>query len=137
LYIDDDDYLADRVALRVLDSVTEAWAVFPILRHGKVFFNLPPGSRKTGTGMFIHRREIGRWPDSDLYEADGMFVEELKEGYKYQIVDSGPVVIQPKSSFGVANTGSWFGGVLIKQISLWRRIRYSAKLRRMFWIGRP
>jgi hypothetical protein len=136
LYIDDDDYFADRGSLGVLDSVTEPWAVFPILRHGRVFFNLPPGLEKTGTGMFMHRKEIGRWPDSDLYEADGLFVEELKQRHKYQVVDSMPVVVQPKSSFGISNTESWFGEMLMRRVSLWLRIRHYAKALRVRRIGR-
>jgi len=128
LYVDDDDYFADRDALGVLDSVTEPWAVFPILRHGKVFFHLPPRSGKTGTGMFMHKREIGRWPNLDSYEADGSFVEKLKQRYKYQAVGCRPVVVQPKSSFGISNTESWFGSMLVKQVNLWHRVRYYAKV---------
>lgn len=120
-YIDDDDYLADNDALRALDSVTEPWAVFPILRHGNVWLHLPPGLRKTGTGMFIHKREIGRWPDSDSYEADGSFIEELREKYQYQVVDSKPIIVQPKSSYGIPNTENWFGDRLAKLIGRWRR----------------
>lgn len=127
LYVDDDDYFADRDALKVLDSVTEPWAVFPVLRHGEVFFNLPPGLSRTGTGMFIHKREIGRWPDSNLYEADGAFVEELKQSYRYQVVDTRPVVVLPKNSYGISNTESWFGNMLMKWLILWLRIRHYAK----------
>jgi len=129
LYVDDDDYFADKDVLRVLDAVTEPWAVFPILRHGKVFFYLPPGRCRTGTGMFIHKKAIGRWPDSDSYEADGCFVEELRDRYQYQVVESRPIVIQPKSSYGISNAESWFGDVLTRQVSLWRRCRDFAKTR--------
>jgi hypothetical protein len=108
-YLDDDDYLADRDVLKELDCVAEPWAVFPVLRHGNVFFNLPPGIGNTGTGMFIHRREFGRWPDSDLYEADGSFVEEMVQKYNYQVVNSRPLVVQPQSSYGIWNAESWFG----------------------------
>lgn len=64
--------------------------------------------------MFMHRKEIGRWPDSDLYEADGSFVEELKQRHKYQVVDSRSVVVQAKSSFEISNTESWFGEMLMR-----------------------
>ena len=136
LYLDDDDYFADRDALKELDSVTEPWAVFPVLRHGKVFFNLPPGVSKTGTGMFIHKREIGRWPDSELYDADGSFVEELKQKYKYQVVGSRPVVVQPKTSFGISNPESWFGEMLMKQVGLSHRIRNYVKALGVLRAGR-
>src|SRR5882757_9847970 len=39
LYVDDDDYLAHKDALKALDVIAEPWAVFPVLRHGKIFFN--------------------------------------------------------------------------------------------------
>lgn len=126
LYLDDDDYLADSHVLKILDSVTEPWGVFPVLRHGKLFFNLPPGIGNTGTGMFIHRREIGRWPDSDAYEADGIFAEELKRGYRYQVIGGNPLVIQPNSSCGVPNAESWFGHKLATIRLRWLTYRYSA-----------
>jgi hypothetical protein len=129
LYVDDDDYLADGEVLKTMDSVTEPWAVFPMLRHGKAFLHLPPAAGGTGTGMFIHRKVIGRWPDLDSYEADGLFVEELKQKYRYQVLDSRPLVIQPKSSCGVSNAESWWGSKHAKWISRWLRYRYSAKTR--------
>lgn len=132
LYIDDDDYLADGDVLKELDCVIQPWGVFPILRHGQTLFNLPPRLRGTGTGMFMHKKDIGRWPDSDSYEADGSFVEELKRRYQYQVVGSRPLVVQPGSSFGVSNAESWLGEILAKKVSLWLRIRNSAKIRRFF-----
>jgi glycosyltransferase involved in cell wall biosynthesis len=127
LYLDDDDYFADGDVLNTLDSVTEPWAVFPILRHGKAFFHLPPGIGRTGTGMFIHRKEIGRWPNLDAYEADGSFVEELTQRYPYQVLDSRPLVVQPTSSCGVSNAESWLGGKLAHLVSRWLRYRSSVK----------
>jgi glycosyltransferase involved in cell wall biosynthesis len=127
LYVDDDDYLADENVLKTLDSVTAPWAVFPMLRHGQFFLGLPPGICKTGTGMFIHKREIGRWPNTNEYEADGAFVEELKRGYCYQVVDSAPLVVQPKSSCGVSNPESWFGDKRASLIRRWVQYRYLAK----------
>ena len=129
LYVDDDDYLADKDVLRALDSVTKPWAVFPVLRYGEVFFNLPPGYGKTGTGMFIHKREIGRWPDSDSYETDGSFVEELRQRYDYQVVDSRPMVILPKSSCGISNAENWSGDKLAKLAIRWHHYRYLFKTR--------
>lgn len=128
-YVDDDDYLADTDVLRELDSVNEPWAIFPVLRHRKLFFNLPPGYQKTGTGMFIHKREIGRWPDSDSYDADGSFVEELKRRFAYQVVTSRPLVIQPKSSAGISNAENWSGDKLAKLAICWLKFRYFAKTR--------
>jgi glycosyltransferase involved in cell wall biosynthesis len=128
-YVDDDDYLADKDVLRTLDSVTEPWAVFPILRRGQTFFNLPPGYCRTGTGMFIHKRATGRWPDVDLYEADGAFVEELKQRHPYQVLDSRPLVVQPTSSWGVSNAESWLGAKLAVLVGRWHWFRRSPKSR--------
>jgi glycosyltransferase involved in cell wall biosynthesis len=130
LYVDDDDYLADGDVLRTLDSVTEPWAVFPALVHGKTFLHLPPATGGTGTGMFMHRKEIGRWPDLDSYEADGSFVEELAHRYPYQVLDSRPLVILPKSSCGVPNAESWLGQKRAHLVSLWLRCCYSARIRK-------
>jgi Glycosyl transferase family 2 len=129
LYLDDDDYFADNDVLDTLNSVTEPWAVFPILRHGKLFFHLPPGTANTGTGMFIHKKEIGRWPDKDDYEADGSFVEELRRQYPYQVVDSRPLVHQPASSCGVPNAETWLGHKLANLRLLWLTRRYEARKR--------
>lgn len=129
LYIDDDDYLADADVLKSLDSVIEPWAVFPILKNGNTFLHLPPATGGTGTGMFIHRKEIGRWPNSDSYEADGLLVEELKQKYAYQVLDSRPLVIQPKSSCGVSNAETWLGHRLAHLVSLGLRFRYFVRTR--------
>jgi glycosyltransferase involved in cell wall biosynthesis len=123
LYVDDDDSLADENVLKTLDSVTEPWAVFPMLRHGKRFLCVPPARGGTGTGMFLHRREIGRWPDRDSYDADGWFVEELKQRFPYQVVESRPLVIQPQSSCGVSNAESWWGAERAKWIARWFRYK--------------
>jgi glycosyltransferase involved in cell wall biosynthesis len=126
-YVDDDDYLADDGVLKTLDSVTQLWAVFPILRHGKVCFNLPPRIGNTGTAMFIHQREIGRWPKTDVYEADGLLVEDLRQKYPYQVLKSRPLVIMPTSSCGIANAESWTGSKLAKLRQRWLQYRYSAR----------
>jgi glycosyltransferase involved in cell wall biosynthesis len=125
LYVDDDDYLADDNVLKTLNSVTEPWAVFPVRRHGKLFFHLPPGSCKTGTGMFIHKKEIGRWPDSDSYTADGSFVDGLMQKYPYQILNSRPLVVLPKSSVGKSDAESGIRGSVANLLG--RLLRYSAK----------
>ncbi len=129
LYLDDDDYLADQDVLKTLDCVTEPWAVFPVLRHGSLFFDLPPRIGSTGTGMFIHKKETGRWPDSDFYEADGSFVEGLRQRYVYQVVNSRPMVIQPTSSCGISNAESWFGRKFAALFLRWQFYRYSARTR--------
>lgn len=129
-YLDDDDYLADPDVLKELDCVTDPWAIFPVLRHGNIFLKLPPGTEKTGTGMFIHKKEIGRWPDLDLYEADGSFVEGMVQRYSYEVLNSRPLVVQPKSSCGVRNAESWFGGKVANLRARWIFYRYCVRTRR-------
>lgn len=128
-YVDDDDYLADHEVLKTLHCVTEPWAVFPMLRHGELFFSLPPRTGSAGTGMFIHRREVGKWPDSDEYEADGMFVEQLGRRCSYQVVTSRPLVVQPRSSGGVSDAETWFGHKLAGWRLRWIEYRGSARAR--------
>jgi glycosyltransferase involved in cell wall biosynthesis len=127
LYLDDDDYLAHKQALIALNCVTEVWAIFPVLRHGSRFLNLPPGTGNTGTGMFIHKKDAARWPDSDSYSADGLFVEDLKERYPYQVVDSEPLVVQPISSCGVKNSETWLGRKLAHLARRWVIFRSQKK----------
>jgi glycosyltransferase involved in cell wall biosynthesis len=101
-YVDDDDYFAYEGVLTALNLVTKPWAIFPVMHYGSYFFNDPPGMCKTGTGMFIHKPFTGHWPDSDEYEADGRFIEKLKETYEYDSLVSVPVmVIQEKASKGL------------------------------------
>lgn len=99
-YVDDDDYLADDNVLTTLNMVHKDWAIFPVMHYGSYFFNDPPGLCKTGTGMFIHKKEIGRWPDDNSYEADGHFVETLRN-YPYDALSVVPMVIQEKASRGI------------------------------------
>ena len=76
-YLDDDNYLADERVLKDLDHVISPWALLPILRHGKRFFHNPPGKREADTGSILVRRDLGPWPDSPDYDADGQYIESL------------------------------------------------------------
>jgi glycosyltransferase involved in cell wall biosynthesis len=126
IYLDDDDYLADEWVFETLEQVTAQWAIFPIMRCGERWFHDPPGLYKTGSGMFIYKRDLGlRYPcegnceehqeilaqlkkahqhDSmheHLYAADGMLVEKLKQ-YPYQSLDNErPLMIYEKRGKGL------------------------------------
>lgn len=83
IYLDDDNYLADSEILSDMSAALigadfPEWAVFPIHRHGSVFFHDPPGLCMTDTLNIIAKRKIGRWPDITAREADGHWVEALK-----------------------------------------------------------
>lgn len=133
LYVDDDDYLADDNVLETLVSVTELWAVFPVHRYGARFLRLPPGKFKTGTGMFIHRKETGRWPDLTSYEADTLFAEELVQKYPYQVLESRPLVVLPRSSCGLPNADTLLGGALATLVSQWFYYRKTERLKRLLF----
>lgn len=102
LYLDDDNFLADDSVLADLNEVlTGDFAVFPILRHGQVFFSDPPRCCHADTANIVVRREIGRWPDIPEYTADGIWIDALVKNYKYQSFPGfRPIVIMPKSSEG-------------------------------------
>ncbi len=106
LYIDDDNMLADPHALSdlafMLDGCPTDWAIIPMLRHGSLFFNDPPGLCMTDTGNVVVKREIGRWPNMPDYTADGHWVEALKASHpKFaRFPDLRPIIVMPKSSEG-------------------------------------
>ncbi|HWY53244.1 MAG TPA: glycosyltransferase family 2 protein [Terriglobales bacterium] len=104
-YLDDDIYLADENVLHVLECVTAAWAIFPMLLEGNRFFNDPPGYERTDTANFIVQRSLGTWPDIADYAADGNLVERLRREHSYQsLPDCRPLVVMPRMNFG----DKWF-----------------------------
>jgi len=107
LYLDDDNTFARQDALSDIAAFLESthypdWAVFPIMRHGRWFFNDPPGMCMTDTANVVVKRELGRWPDIEAREADGVLVEELKAKYKYAAFpECKPIIVMEKSSNGI------------------------------------
>lgn len=99
IYLDDDDYLADENVFRTLEQVSAPWAIFPVMRCGEFWFHDPPGFCKTGSGMFIYKKELGRYPDTAEYCADGKLVEELTR-HPYQAVTDRPLMIYEKRGLG-------------------------------------
>ncbi len=106
IYLDDDNHLAHPRALESIASALESAgspsvAIFPILRHGRRFFNDPPGLCQTDTANFVLRREIAQWPDGPEYTMDGIFIERLRDQYGYvSFPDVDPIVVVPVSSEG-------------------------------------
>lgn len=82
IHLDDDNHLSDPEVLNdmaiALQEVDPKWAIFPIFRHSRHFFNDPPGLCMTDTANVITRRTIGRWPNGPEYTMDGLWVEALK-----------------------------------------------------------
>jgi GT2 family glycosyltransferase len=111
LYLDDDNHYHIRSRALLADAILRMdkrpnWGIFPMMRLGRRFFNMPPGVNQTDTGQFFHRPVIRRrpirFPDVNLYNADGMFVEQLKKYCEPAFVDPGiPLVNMPIRSFGL------------------------------------
>jgi glycosyltransferase involved in cell wall biosynthesis len=105
LCLDDDNFLADKDTLKdlseILVHISEPWTLWPILRHGKRFFNDPPGNCHTDTANMIVRTEMARWPDGPEYTMDGIFCEQLKAKYPYVAFPNfRPIVVMERSSEG-------------------------------------
>lgn len=106
LALDDDnalfhpDALAD-IADCLVVAQLPAFAIFPIHRHGCVFFSDPPGMCQTDSANLVIRRELGRWPDVPLREADGLLAEQLKQHYQWAgFPNCRPIVLMEASSNG-------------------------------------
>ena len=108
LGLDDDNALYDNSVLESIHKHLNGplfgkpdWAIFPIHRHGQIFFHDPPGLCMTDTANVVVRREIGRWPDGPEYTMDGVWVDQLKANYPYLAFPAHrPIVYMPKSSEG-------------------------------------
>lgn len=108
LYSDDDNHFCHDEALSDLAAAIETadfpdWGIVPMWRHGRQFFNDPPGLCMTDTGNLFVKREIGQWPDGPEYVMDGLFIEELKRHPEYvykALPDVRPVINMPYSSEG-------------------------------------
>ena len=102
--LDDDNTLASPQTLKQIAKAVKNepdFAVFPILRHGHIFFNDPPGLCMSDTGNIVVKREIGRWPDGPEYTMDGIWIDALKAKYQYQAFpDALPIIIMEHSSEG-------------------------------------
>jgi len=107
-YVDDDNYIYDHETLSSIAAELSVlpedikFCIFPIMRHGRRFFNDPPGLCMTDTLNFIVRRKVGRWPDIEAREADGHFIESLKKEYRYaSFPNHKPIGVMEYSSNGV------------------------------------
>jgi len=108
LYLDDDNAFCHDEALSDLAAAIEEadfpdWGICPMWRHGRLFFNDPPGNCMTDTANLYVKREIGQWPDGPEYVMDGLFIEELKRHPEYvykALPNVRPVINMPYSSEG-------------------------------------
>jgi len=100
LIMDDDDYFADNEVLSTLSSVKSDWAIFPIMRYGAPYLFVPPASCRTGNAMFMYKRSLAVYPDVNVYESDGVLVEELKKKAPYEVLHCRPLTVMEVSNYG-------------------------------------
>ncbi len=123
LMLDDDNYLTDDRILEDIAANLEDrphWALFPILRRGKLFFHDPPGLKVTDTANVVARREIARWPDILEYAADARWIEGLKAYPHKSLPDFRPIVDMPVQSKGRSSANRW--DIREKVARTWRDI---------------
>lgn len=104
-YLDDDNYLASPYVLEelasYLEGVEEKWALFPIHRHGSIFYYDPPAPCYFDTGNAVVRREIAQWPNIDDYASDAVWLIQNLLPHPYKAFpNANPIMVMPKTSFG-------------------------------------
>jgi hypothetical protein len=107
VYLDDDNFFSpDPLILRDIEQVITAagcppFCLFPIVRHGSVFFYYPPALCMTDTANLVLRRDVGQWPDVRASTADGILAEYLlREHGCTPFPDFRPIIHMPSSSRG-------------------------------------
>jgi hypothetical protein len=106
VWADDDNYFAYENVLHDMAMALESagnppFALFPIMRHGSYFLYDPPGMCRTDSANIVVKRDIGRWPDIEAREADGVLVERLRDNYPYvSFPDFKPIIVMEHSSNG-------------------------------------
>ena len=104
-YLDCDNTLASPHTLQQIAKQLEKcpdaqWTLWPIFRHGSVFFFDPPAPCFFDTGNAVVRREIAQWPDIHDYASDAVWLQGLKK-YPYKAFpDALPIMIMETTSFG-------------------------------------
>jgi glycosyltransferase involved in cell wall biosynthesis len=130
LMLDDDNYLTDEKILEDIAANLDDrpdWALFPILRRGKLFFHDPPGLKVTDTANVVVRRQIARWPNTLEYAADARWVEGLK-AYPYKSLPGfRPIVDMPVQSKGRTSAQHW--DIREKMARTWRDIKLFGRRR--------
>jgi hypothetical protein len=106
IFLDDDNCLLDSTTLQEVHDHLEKrgfpnFAIFPIFRHGSVFYNYPPAICMTDTGNIVVKREIGRWLDVPDATSDGMLAEKLFKEYGcVGFSNARPIIVMDESHKG-------------------------------------
>ena len=105
-HVDDDNTLASPRTLQQIAKQLEkvgtdvAWTLWPIFRHGHIFFFDPPAPCYFDTGNAIVRREFAQWPDIDDYASDAVWLQQFKDKPYVAFPESLPIMLMEKTSFG-------------------------------------
>jgi len=104
-HIDDDNTVASPHTLQQianqLEKAPEAdWTLWPIFRHGSLFFFDPPQPCYFDTGNAVVRREFAQWPNIDAYASDAVWLQQFKDKPYKAFSDALPIMIMEKTSFG-------------------------------------
>jgi len=106
VHVDDDNVLSSSNILEKMSALLEAagnppFAIFPIFRHGSIFYNYPPAVCMTDTGNLVPRRDVGRWLDIPDATSDGILGEKLYKEYGcVGFEKSRPIIFMPESNVG-------------------------------------
>lgn len=104
-HLDCDNTLA---SLRTLQQIAkqlekigdEQWTLWPIFRHGHMFFFDPPAPCYFDTGNAVVRRELAQWPNIDDYASDAVWLQQFKDKPYKAFPDALPIMVMEKTSFG-------------------------------------
>lgn len=104
-YLDDDNYLYSPNTLRIMSQALEeynrpAWGLFPILRHGSIFFFDPPQPCYFDTGNAVVHNDYSQWPDIPDYASDAVWLQQFKDLPYQAFSNFEPVMVMPGTSFG-------------------------------------
>ncbi len=104
-YCDDDNRLYSPHTLQIIAEALEEknrpfWALFPILRHGSIFFFDPPQPCYFDTGNAVVHNDFSQWPDIPDYASDAVWLQQFKD-LKYEaFAGFEPIMVMPGTSFG-------------------------------------
>jgi hypothetical protein len=104
-YVDDDNAVASprtfqQIAKQLDKLDDEKWTLWPIFRHGSIFFYDPPAPCFFDTGNAVMRREFAQWPDIPDYASDAVWLQQFKDEPYKAFPDALPIMIMEKTSFG-------------------------------------
>lgn len=100
LYIDDDDSIIPQGVELILKGLElnnyPNFMIFPCLREGEVFFNIPPGFCRTTSIQYAHKRIINNELisfDSGGYGEDSKWIEKMTQKHGYRAYACEPITI--------------------------------------------